>query len=423
MKKKVRSRKSLSRKSTDGMALDRLIRGLGAAYETLSGIEVTPDNCEESPTVQALVNAIAMRISTLPVHVYLKTISGNRTTKELQPNHPVERLLKKPNPWQTAPNYWLDATSWLVRWGRYHAFKARGVTGPILRLIPIHPGSVEVEQDKNTLNVFFRVTQLDGKQRDFQFEEMHYARGRAKDGVKGDSPVTQAREAIALEIAAQRFGASFFGNGAMPFMVFKYLAGARGTDEQRKQFIQDFQVAYGKGKRFRAMLLPPGIDAGDPVAVENEKAQFLQTRQLQRTIICGAFGVPPHLAGDLTKMTFNSSEQQSIDLQQAVILPYVRIFEAAMERDLLTDEDRRGGIIIRFNLDASLRASFKERQDGLKIMRENGVINPNEWREREGMNPRDGGEEYWEQGPSGQGTPAAAPAAPAPEEDDNDDAT
>jgi phage portal protein BeeE len=100
-----------------------------------------------------------------------------------------------------------------------------------------------------------------------------------------------------------------------------------------------------------------------------------------------------------------------------VVLPYARVFEAAMERSLLTDEDQRSGIIIRFNLDAALRGDFKSRQEGLKIQREMGIINPNDWREEEGRNPiseDDGGEAYWMKGPSGQGeeTPAE-PEAPA----------
>ena len=88
-----------------------------------------------------------------------------------------------------------------------------------------------------------------------------------------------------------------------------------------------------------------------------------------------------------------------------VVLPYVRIFEAAMERSLLTDEDRRNGVIIRFNVDAALRGDFLSRQQGLKIQREAGVINANDWRQHEGLNPiseEDGGEEFWRQGPSGQ---------------------
>ena len=112
-----------------------------------------------------------------------------------------------------------------------------------------------------------------------------------------------------------------------------------------------------------------------------------------------------------------------------VVLPYVRIFEAAMERDLLTDDDRAGGIVIRFNLDGALRGDFKSRMEGLKIQREMGVINANEWREEEGRNPisdKDGGETYWTKGPSGQGTdtPTEEPKPteqPKPAEDDEGD--
>ncbi len=77
--------------------------------------------------------------------------------------------------------------------------------------------------------------------------------------------------------------------------------------------------------------------------------------------------------------------------------PVVTAFEAAMERDLLTPDDRAQGVVIRFNLDSTLRADFKSRQEGLQIQRLNGVINADEWREIEAKNPLDDaeGEDYW----------------------------
>lgn len=409
----------VSRKS-DTSSLDEILRRLEAAHETLSGIVVTPETCEEAPTVQAIVNAISMKIATLPVHVLRKTTKDGREIKERLPNHPVARLLQTPNEWQTAPSYWLDATSWLVRYGRHHAVKGRGVTGPIRRLYSVHPADVTIVRGADGVPQF-RVHRETGTEM-LQASEMHYVRARAKDGLTGDSPVVKAREAIALEIAAQRFGASFFGNGAMPGLVFKHAAGFKSLDTaQQKQFLADINEAYGKRGRFRALLMPAGIEMDDPVSIENEKAQFLETRKFQRTVIAGAFGVPPHMVGDLEKGTFNNVEQQSLEFQQSVVLPYVRAFEAAMERDLLTDEDRRSGVVVRFNLDAALRADFKTRQEGLRIQREMGVINPNDWRELEGMNPRTdkGGDLYWDQGPSGQQTPPADPRPDGTGEDDD----
>jgi hypothetical protein len=100
---------------------------------------------------------------------------------------------------------------------------------------------------------------------------------------------------------------------------------------------------------------------------------------------------------------------QATEFSTNVILPLGRMFEAAMEKDLLTDQDRSNGIIIRFNYDATIAADFKSRQEGQAIQRQNGIINANDWRENEGMNPisaADGGDEFWRQGPSGQSASA-----------------
>ena len=400
------------------LGIDEVIRRLEAAYETAAGVVVTPENCEEAPTVQAIVNAISMNIVTLPVHVVRKGVASNgREEKEPLPNHPVAKLLAKPNGWQTSADYMGDMASVLVRFGSYYALKSRGVTGPIRNLIPMHPSNVQLEQDDN-FNVTARVTSSSGGQRTYPIEQLHHVRGRSRNFLEGDSPVWKARDAIALEIAAQRYGASFFGNGAMPGLVFK--PQGRMDQPQRDLFMASVQMFANVGKRFKAMLLPAGIEMADPVKMENDKAQFLETRKLQRSVIAGAWGVPPHLVGDLERGTFSNIEHQSQEFHQKVMLPYIDMIERAMERDLLTADDRAQGVVIRFNMDASLRADFKSRQEGLRIQREAGVISPNDWREREGMNPiepEDGGDSYWQQGPSGQtGNPTGnANDDPAPE--------
>lgn len=417
----------------DGASFDVVLRRLVAAYEGASGVSVTPESCMASPTVAAIVTAISRRIAVLPVRVYKTITSKGRTRKEEVPSHPVQKLLENPNPWQDRTAFWLDAASWLVRYGNFYAYKSRGSTGPIRQLVSLPAGHVNVIQDMN-LDVTYQATQAGGVPRIFSPNEIMHARGPARDGLKGDSPVIDLRDAIALEIAAERMGSSVFGNNAMPGIIFKHASTSAGfeTDEEEKKFIEDFEAAYGKKGRFKSMVLPFGMDV-DTLGIDNEKAQFLATRQYQRTVIAGAFGVPPHMVGDLTKMTFGNVEQQSLDFVINVVLPYVRIFESAMERSLLTDEDRRAGIIIRFNLDAALRGTFKERQEGLKIQREMGVISPNDWRERENMNPltpEDGGDDYWRKGPSGQDAAAPGNEPPAdgnepsetepPEESDND---
>lgn len=410
---------SLAKK--DAISLDTLIRRLEEAHQTASGIQVTPETCMKSPTVQAAVTAISRRMSTLPIHVLRRVSSKGRVRKERQPNHPVAKLLAKPNDWQGRSNYWQDATSSLIRYGNFYAFKERGATGPIRRLTPMHAGSTTPDQ-KDDFSVIYKSTMPGGQFRELPASQVHHVRGPARDFVTGDSAIMDVKETIALEIAAESFGATFFGNGAMPSLVFEFMEGFVGfkSDQERQQFVEDFQASYGKKGRFRALLMPHGIKLGNPVGIDNDKAQFLETRKLQRSIIAGALGFPPHLVGDLERGTFSNIEHQSLEFVQAVVLPYVKVFEDSMERDLLTDEDRRGDIIIRFNLDGALRGDFKSRQEGHQIMRQNGVISANDWRENENLNPisdEDGGEEFWRQGPSGQSATSDA------EGDKTDDTT
>lgn len=376
-----------------GAQFEDVLMRLIAAHS--GGLEyVTPENCMQSPTVQAIVTAISRRVAVSPVHVYRTKIEHGLESKEKLPNHPVAKLLRYPNEYQSRYDYWQDAASAFIRHGKFLAVKARGKTGPIRRLYPIKPSEVNIRQDQDTL----KVTYWHG-QRDYSPDKIHYVRGPARNFFDGNSPVDDIRRSIALEIEAEKYGTTFFSNGAVPLLVLKYVTGAKGfkTPEDEKAFIEDFQKAFGGDKRHRALMLPIGMDLSD-VKIENEKAQFLETRKYQRTVIAGAFGVPPHLVGDLERATFNNVEQQDKDFTSNVVQPIAEAFESAMERDFLTDEDWNSGIRIRFNLDSNLRADFKSRQEGLEIQMRNGVINSNQWREIEKMNPiskKDGGHQHY----------------------------
>ena len=366
-----------------------LQRLIAATYG--SGTSITPDNCMKSPTVHAIVTAISRRFAVTPVHVF-KTEIDIKTgieTRIRQPNHPIEKLLKKPNSWQSRVEYWLDLSSTLVRWGRYVAVKGQGTTGPIQQLWPINPGKMDIKQDSN-FNVTFK---FEGREQPYQMKQIHYIRGPARDFFKGDSPIHDCKEAVELEISAQDFGEDFFERGAVPLIVFSYLQGFKGfkTPQDEDKFVEDFQQAYSKHKRMNALVLPPGMEKPTPMPIENDKAQFLQTRQYQRTVIAGAFGIPPHFVGDLTAGTYANVEQQDKDFDTNVMMPYTTMAEAAMERDLLTQQELDDGMKIRFNLDVKLRANFADRQAGMLIQYQNGIITQDKWRNEEGMNPRPDG--------------------------------
>lgn len=416
------------------ITLNQFIERLKLAYQTGAGVSVNPENCMRSPTVHSIVTAISRRIAISPVGVFQVTVRNGREFKERQRSHPLEMLLAKPNEWQDRNAYFLDAASALVRYGVYYSHKARGRTdmegrrGPTRILTPLVSDSVRVKPQE--ADPVFEVNFADGTFDTFDRQDIHWVRSGARDFRQADSPIMDVRESIALEIAAEQFGASFFGNGAIPLAYFKFMEGHLGFKDQADEdaFIDSFQEAFSKGNKFRGMLVPKGMEV-ELKDIDHEKTQFNQTMQAIRNRIAGAFGVPPHLVGDLERATFNNVEQQDKDFTINVILPYVRMFEAAMERDFLTAEQRRDGYVVRFDLNEVMRADFKSRQEGLKIQREAGAINANEWRAIEGRNPiseEDGGEDYIRpmnfQTPAQAEQAAEAPAAPNnPFEGEEDD--
>lgn len=354
---------------------------------------VTPRTCLKSPTVQALVTAISRRIASTPVHVYETEDSNGLEVKKKLPKHPVANLLRTPNEYQSQYDYWQDLASSLVRHGKFIAIKAQGQTGPIRRLYPLVADSVTIKQEFD--NLTGSVT-FDYMGQSYSSRKIHYIRGPAINFVDAESPVENIKTAIGIEIACEEYGATFFNNGAIPLMIFKYMQGSKGfkTPEDEKKFIESFQSSFSGSRRNKAMMLPIGMEV-DEVKTEHDKAQFLETRKFYQTVIAGAWGVPPHLVGNLENGHYNNVEQQDKDFTLNVIMPYIRSIESAMERDLLTVADRNNGIVIRFNMDATLRATFEERQQGLQIQLQNGVITPNQWREIEGKNPRDDGDDYY----------------------------
>lgn len=367
--------------------LDRIV---AAALGSITS--VTPGNCLKSPTMRSIVTGISGRIASMPVHVYQTNTNGGRESKEQLPNHPVAKLLKYPNNYQSAYDYWQDAISAFLRHGCFIAVKGQGSTGPIRNLFPLVPSETEVKQ-KDNLDIYFKHKGV----KEYDSKKVHYVRGPSSDFYSPESIVKNISVAIGVEIAAENHSASFFKNGAIPLIIFQQLA-AFSTPEDQQKFISDFQEKYTGDSKFRAMMLPKNIDLKDPINIDHQKAQLNEIRKHQSVMIAAAFGIPPHVVGILDNAHYNNIEQQEQDLLNTVLLPIVQNFERAMERDLLTQSDRNSGVKIRFNMNAIQRADFKTQQEGLEKQLINGVITPNMWAERLGYNPiskDDGGDQYY----------------------------
>lgn len=129
----------------------------------------------------------------------------------------------------------------------------------------------------------------------------------------------------------------------------------------------------------------------EPMGMPPEHAQFLETRSFQVSEIARLFRVPPHMIGDVERSTSwgTGIEQQATGFLVFTIRPWLVRWEQVLNWDLFGD---RSPFFAEFLVDGLLRGDSASRATALQIQRQNGIINADEWREIENLNPQPDGQ-------------------------------
>jgi phage portal protein BeeE len=158
----------------------------------------------------------------------------------------------------------------------------------------------------------------------------------------------------------------------------------------------------------------------------NEAAQYLETRQYQVVEIARAFRVPLHLIQDLTRSTYSNIEVQGTEFVQHCLLPHLKRWEAAISRDLITDDER---YFAEHSVSGLLRGDHASRASYYVSALQNGWMTINEVRQLENLNPigAEGDQHYIQLNmqtlgdmdgePQAEPAPATEETPPEPQED------
>src|SRR5690606_30740747 len=137
------------------------------------------------------------------------------------------------------------------------------------------------------------------------------------------------------------------------------------------------------------------------------------SRKFSRTDIAMFLGVPPHMIGDTEK---NTSWGTGIESQTQGFITFsaeddLTLWEETINRDLIGDDTE---VYARFNRAALVRGDIKARWEAYVKALQWGVASPNEIRALEDLNPRDGGDVFYD--------PPNTAGGDKPEKDDDDEA-
>mgnify|MGYP001373134865 CR=1 FL=1 len=353
-----------------------------------SGVSVTPETALNFSAVWCAVRVISETLATLPCILYRRTSDDGRERADDDPRYDLVRDM--PHPLMSAVSFFEAMTASMVLRGNCYAKIVRAQNRSIGRLELQLPDNVNppvlTGEDTVTYTILDPHEVVDG-------EDMLHIAGLGGDGINGWSVVKYGSQSIGTGMAGDGYSASQMGNGAKPSGVLKFPT--RLDDNARHKFRTEWNEEHQGSKNAGNIAILHGGMEFLPISMTNEDAQFLESRQFSVREIARWFRLPPHMLADLQDSSVRANiEQQAMEFITYSMAPWLTRWQQALNRKLLTQQERDDGMYFEFLLDALLRGDATARFAAYAQGRQWGWMSVNDIRRRENMNLIDGGDVY-----------------------------
>ena len=311
--------------------------------------------------VAVAVNKRAGMVARLPLPVYQRSPKGRRRV----PDHPYARLLAKPNPRLDPVTLWTWVSSTWDIYGEAMLGKVRDRGGRPVELLPLHPTCMTWDEDTQTWtyrSASAEITKIRPA------DLVHFKTYNPDSMTRGLSKLEPLRETLANEDAARRATSSFWAKGARPAFALSHSGNLSQPAAERLRAQWD-SVHAGADNTGKTLILEEGMTA-NPLSVNNEDAQYIETRKLNREEVVAAYDMPPPAVHILDHATFSNITEQFRSVYRDTMAPVLGYFEAVLEHQLrgsvrpgAAEPDFGDDVYAEFLMDEVLRGSFEARQD------------------------------------------------------------
>lgn len=362
--------------------------------DTLSGlsspdgkITVTKDNILSITALWRAITILSGVVASLPIAVYKVTDNSaqKRTT------HPITRLLSKnPSRLYTKFDFIQTLVLHLSVCGNFYALIIRNGAGNPTSLAILNPLSIKIETNsRNEVIYTYTETRQDGNAfntttKRYNSDRIIHVSGLSWSALLGENVMNLFQDILSTGISYQDFLASFFANSAM-------LAGAikvpqKLDDPAYKRMGSSWKNAYGGTKKAGGIaILEQGAEY-QKIGLTPDEAGSGTVKNINVSDIALITGVPAFLLEHLDRATYHNVEQLNIAFVLYTVHPLCQNIQEELARKLL-QESEIDTHEIRFDLNSLLLADAKTRAERIDRLMKWGIINRDEARSMEGMNP------------------------------------
>lgn len=374
------------------------VRSFGSGSGTPAGGVIPPLGATPSASGMMISQATAMTVSAVYACVTIRAEDVARCTPGLYKitgegdrgarvtDHPVAKLLQKPNRVQT----WFEFCEMmqgalLLRTNAYAAI-LRDKNGDPVELIPINPDAVMVLEAVDG-QIFYQVNRqglwmmsvLERFPLAVPAEDMFHLRGFTFNPLVAPSRIYLARDSIGLAMGMDQQASRWMNNGARPAGVLQAKT-TLSAEAARRLKTQWDEFTRGVQNVGSSAVLEQGIE-WKQLSLDAGQLDFFNQRNFQVEDICRWYRMPPHKVGRLEKTAATGLAQQNQDYVGNTIAPDNERWEQKFSFVFdLHDE----GLMIDFDEDRLLKADIKTRYDAHRIAILSGFETPAEARKDEG---------------------------------------
>jgi HK97 family phage portal protein len=353
--------------------------GSGSDIEILnqSGTVINNKTSFEIVAFFSAVSLISDTISTLPLGAYRREL-GQRVYLNNRP-----AWVDQPDVDSSRAAHYQQVLVSLMTSGNSYTRVFRNNAGEVVNLVVLDPNKVTVSRSAIGRKIFT----YEGEQNGLTSDDIIHLTDLLEPGaIKGISRVEKLKEALGVASALQSYAARFFGQGATTQGIIEYPGNL--LPDQAKQLRDGFDSAHrGFRKSHRTGVLTGGATYKS-TSVNNDSAQFLESRRFAVEEIARAFNIPLSFMGIPGTQSYASVEQNAIQFVTHCLRPYIEKIEWSYSRLL------NAGEFIKFNVDGLMRGDFNSRTTAYNSALLTGWLSVDDVRRFEDLPPVQGGSVY-----------------------------
>ena len=372
--------------------LNNLFEQRGISFQTIwgggndldvmnqSGTNVNNDTVFKVNAIYSAVSLISDTISTLPVDSYIRR-DGARFAFRPRP-----AWVQQPDIDTTKEAFYGALIVSLLLDGNGFVRVFRDAQGRVVNMTVLNPAKVEIRKNKVGSVVYTH----EGENKPLTKNEVIHIPDVVRPGeVRGISRVIALKDNFGLAIALESYAARFFGQGATTSGIIEFPGNL--SPDQAKNLVDGFDARHkGFRKSHKTGVLSGGAKYVQ-TTMENDRAQFIDSRRMAVEDVARAFNIPPHLLGLPGTNTYSSVEQNNIAFVTHTLRPIVQKLESAFT-PLMASEPGGATAFIKFTLDGLLRGDANSRFTAYSTGLQAGYLTINDIRRLEDLPPVTGGE-------------------------------